>query len=323
MERTLAFTWKISRGESTKKTLHFIKVSHGNHSGIGEVAGITADPVKAEQLLEQFHDFAKMGRENLDEILGTDLPSHLKFGITSALTHLKAAQAGQTLAQYLGVTPKKKIATSFSLPILPLQDISSFFKERNLQNFSVLKLKISQDQAVESCLELARLFKGPLRIDANEAFETHTQVLSFLDQVKELNIQFVEQPLPRTDVIESKKLKEKSPFPIFADESVQEELFDASLLERFHGINVKLMKAGSYQQAIQQIKKAKALEMQVMLGCMVESSLAIAGAMAISEDVDYFDLDGFLYFEEEPHKLVTENKGLLTYRQDHPLFTNL
>ena len=85
------------------------------------------------------------------------------------------------------------------------------------------------------------------------------------------------------------------------------------------GSNVKLMKAGSYQRAREQIEKAKSLNLKTMLGCMVESSLGIAGAMSVSQDVDYFDLDGFLYFKQEPHGLVTENQGFLTYGHS-PLF---
>ncbi len=316
----LKFTWKISKGESSEKSLFFVKVEDGARSGMGEVAGITTDKQQFANLIEQFNDFADDHVSDIAEIRNYDLPPHLEFGISSALTHLEAEKKGHSLSRHLGVQPSLPITTSFSLPILPPDQTLDFFYKYNLDQYSVLKIKVSQDNPVQSCLQLAEVYKGPIRIDANEAFQTHNEVLDFIGQLKGIDIQFVEQPMPRQKKKEYLKLKVASPVPVLADESLQNQVLDEEFRELFHGINVKLMKAGSYQRALQQIRQAKAWDMQVMLGCMVESSLGIAGAMAISQDVDYFDLDGFLYFKNEPHNLVTENKGQLTYRQN-PLFS--
>ena len=158
---------------------------------------------------------------------------------------------------------------------------------------------------------MAEFYSGPLRVDANEAFQSAEEVLQFLDQVSDLNIEFLEQPMPAHNVEEYKKLKHLSSVPIMADESLQTQEVDDHLEEQFHAINVKLMKTGGYTKAIEQINQAKARGLKVMLGCMVETSLAIHGACAIGENVDWFDLDGFLFFEKEPFGLLKEENGML------------
>ncbi len=296
--------------------MFFINVQDGDHFATGEVAGITADPQKAQSLIAEFQKFTDLPFNTWQDIQNSPLPSHLKFGMTSALTHLLSQKKGERLHEFLGLKDKTPIPTSFSLPILPLPEIQPFFEKFQLQRFPVLKLKISQENPVEACQELARLYSGPLRIDANEAFTDSQQVLAFAKAIASLNIQFIEEPLPRGSVDEYIKLKQRSPLPIFADESVQSDLLTEDFKNQFHGVNIKLMKAGSYQRARQQIEQAKSWGLKIMLGCMVESSLGIAGAMTMAQDVDYFDLDGFLYFENEPFHLVTENQGKLTYRQN-------
>lgn len=312
----LKFTWKISRGESSEKLIYFLRMQTEGLSSVGEMAGITADPQKADALIELFHELKDQKFNSWEDLQNLNIPSHLKFGMSSAWTHFQAMANGQSLHQHLELQDTTPIETSFSLPILPLDEIAPFYEKFELSRFSILKLKVSNDKAIEACQELARIYKGPLRIDANEAFASAQEVMGFLSEVKNLPIQFIEEPMRRGSVEEYKKLKGQSPFPIFADESVQDAPLAESLREQFHGINVKLMKAGSYQRARQQIEQATDWNMQTMLGCMVETSLGIAGAMTIAQDVTYFDLDGFLYFENEPYKLVTENQGKLTYRQN-------
>ena len=100
---------------------------------------------------------------------------------------------------------------------------------------------------------------------------------------------------------------------IFADESVQDGRIIDDFQLGFHGINVKLSKAGGYYKAQRQLKEARELGLKTMLGCMVESSLGISCAMNIAHGVDYFDLDGFLLLKEDPMKLVYEEMGKLYF----------
>ena len=318
----LKFTWKIARGASQNKTIYNIKLSHGNLVSFGEVAGITSSSKLSEEQKNMLTEMGQFHPQTMDEIMAAPIPSHWKFGFSSAMIHMNCLEKKISLSQFLQQKPHPAITTSFALPILTPEEITSFYKKYELSRFSTLKLKINNEGPIEACETLAQLFQGPIRVDANEAFADHKQALNFIKNVSHLDIEFIEQPIPKGNSLENCSLKEKSPIPIMADESLQDQPLSESFRDEFHGINVKLMKAGSYQMAIKQLEQAKAWGMKTMLGCMVESSLGIAGAMSIANGVDYFDLDGFLYFVEEPHKLVTENKGILTYGQQHPLFIN-
>ncbi len=309
----LKFNWKISRGESDKKIIYIITVKKDQLFGQGEVAGLTLSE-RTESLIPQyFEEFKKKSPQNLKEVLEIKLPSHLRLGVSSALTQLQAKEAGQKLYEFLGQKKIKNIPTSFSLPIMDPSDIKDFFNQYNLSRFQSLKVKINQQSGIQAIEKIREFYKSPLRIDANEDFTTHQAALEFITAIKNQNIQFIEQPLPIQLIEESIKLKSKSPLPIFADESLQSQPIDDSITSAFHGVNIKLMKSGSLQNAIDQKAQAKSQGLKTMLGCMVETTLGIQTALNISDGFDYYDLDGFLFFKDEPFNLVTEKNGELNF----------
>lgn len=314
----LKFTWKISRGQSDQKKIFLIHLSDGENRSLGEVAGITKDDNKSSALIETFNEFVNSNPQNLDSILNTSMPSHLKFGITSAWTHLQAIKNKKSVGEFLELPVADNLPTSYALPIMDVASIGSFIEHHNLSRFPSLKIKVNAELAWEICSEVRRNYKGPLRIDANEAFSNAEQARNFMVKLSDFPIEFIEQPLKAGTIEESIKLKSISPYPLVADEDIQSDLLQDWIPEAFHGINVKLMKAGSYQRALEQLSQAKSLGLTTMLGCMVETSLGIAGAMTLADSVDYFDLDGFLYFLNEPFSHVIENKGILSYQQNTP-----
>ena len=88
---------------------------------------------------------------------------------------------------------------------------------------------------------------------------------------------------------------------------------DLELRLMFDGINVKLMKAGGYLNALRLLKEAKAAGMKTMIGCMVETTLAISSGLNLCSLADYADLDSFLVVKNEPYKLAKEENGILSY----------
>lgn len=318
LELTLQFLWKISRGQSQSKQLFIVEVESEGHRGLGEVAGITRNEVGFKKLLDEFNSFTDSSDIEINTKKLMKLPSHLRFGVTSALDHLEATKKGMSLATYLNTHPQKSIPTSFSLPIMEIGEIGAFIEKYRLNRFPSLKIKVDSLTPLETTREVALHYKGTLRVDANEAFSNADQTLKYMNSITSLEVEFIEQPMPSEKWTEYKKLKARSPFPLMADESVQSEDLDKKIKDGFHGINVKLMKAGSYRQALKQLDQAKDWGLSTMLGCMVETSLGIAGAMTLSERVDYFDLDGFLYFSKEPFSHVVENNGFLSYQPRPP-----
>lgn len=321
IELPLKFTWNISRNSSDIKRNFIVEVKNGSIAAMGEVAFNVRYGETRELILEKFEEFKSQvpqdlnGVENLVAFLETmDLPQSLKFGIESSFVHYVAILSGKNVAQLMGTNVVSSVKTSFSIPIMEIGKVESFIRENNLQRFSVLKVKVNRDNAHDFCKEILRLTNVPLRVDANESFESASETLKFLENFESISrLEFLEQPL-RSDLHEEMlELKKHSSVFLMADESVTKQEINNYYPERFHGINVKLMKAGGYMRALKQLRQAKLLGLKTMLGCMVETSLGISSALNISGGVDFYDLDGCLLIKEDPFKLVSEENGKIFY----------
>ncbi len=321
LELPLKFTWNISRNSSDTKKNFCIKVKNGSIEAMGEVAFNVRYEESRELILEKFEEFKNNAPQDFNGVESlvayletTDLPQSLKFGIESSFVHYIAILSGKPVAQLMGTNVVASVKTSFSIPIMEVGKLQSFIHDNNLKRFSVLKVKVNQDIAEEFCNEVLRLTDVPLRIDANESFQSARDALLFLERFKDLKrIEFLEQPLASNAHEESLELKINSKVFLMADESVTSEEVNQYHVERFHGVNIKLMKSGGYLKALKQLRQAKRLGLKTMLGCMIETSLGISSALNISSGVDFFDLDGCLLIKEDPYKLISEEKGKIFY----------
>jgi L-alanine-DL-glutamate epimerase-like enolase superfamily enzyme len=163
-----------------------------------------------------------------------------------------------------------------------------------------LKLKLGARDGLD--LERVRAVRAvtqlPLQVDVNEAWELEEALLA-LPVLQELGVEYCEQPLPAGDP-GGPELKQRSPIPIYVDEDCHTLRDVTTCAERAHGINVKLAKSGGIREAVRMVHAARALELGCMLGCMVESGLAIAAAAQIASLCDHVDLDGNLLLAEDP-----------------------
>ena len=137
------------------------------------------------------------------------------------------------------------------------------------------------------------------------------------------NVEFIEQPFKSTNLSDTAKLKNKSPLPIIADENSINSSDILKIENVFDGINIKLMKCGTLFEAIKMVKMARERDMQIMLGCMIESSVAITAAAHISPLADYADLDGNLLISNDPYKGVTVENGRLALPSSYGLGISL
>jgi len=245
--------------------------------------------------------------ENL--IWDLDIAHSLRAGIQMAFINYLASLSGKTVNELVGVRAISTVKTSFSLPIVPIEDVESILTKLNLHRFETLKIKLGEQNPLGLVHEVAKYYKGALRLDANEAFKNSYDVLKFLEKLPLERIEFLEQPMPSKEHEEYLLLKKSSPLPIFADESITSEDVTEYYAERFHGVNIKLMKSGGYYKALKQLRDAKLLKMKTMVGCMIETSVGISAAMHLTSYADYCDLDGFLLLEKDPYQLVFEEKG--------------
>jgi L-alanine-DL-glutamate epimerase-like enolase superfamily enzyme len=163
-----------------------------------------------------------------------------------------------------------------------------------------LKLKLGAGDGLD--VERVRAVRGvtdlPLQVDVNEAWELD-EALENVRALDGLGVQYVEQPL-RAGHPEGSRLKAQSPIPIYVDEDVHTLKDVGAAAQRAHGVNLKLAKSGGLREAIRMAHAARALDLGVMLGCMVESSLGIAAAVQMASLCDHVDLDGNLLLADDP-----------------------
>ena len=104
----------------------------------------------------------------------------------------------------------------------------------------------------------------------------------------------VEQPMAKERLDDNAWITERSPLPIFADESIQRLADIPSVKGAYHGINIKLMKCTGMREGWKMVNYARAEGMKVMVGCMTETSCAVSAAAQLAPAVDFCDLDGNL-----------------------------
>jgi len=193
--------------------------------------------------------------------------------------------------------------------------MKNFYDENNLKRFRYIKIKVNADEMLDAVSFLSTFCNQPLIVDANEAFTDVDQCIRTLEKIKKRNIEFIEQPMPAVMREESVYLKKYSPFVLFGDESITDEADFTSLSKMFNGVNVKLMKAGGYLNSVRLLKEAKKAKMKTMIGCMVETTLAISSGLNLCALADYADLDSFLVVKNEPFGIIKEDGGVIFFNR--------
>ncbi|OGR04771.1 MAG: hypothetical protein A2284_14410 [Deltaproteobacteria bacterium RIFOXYA12_FULL_61_11] len=163
-------------------------------------------------------------------------------------------------------------------------------------------LKVKVDSAFDLRLleEIQSISGAKLAIDANESWQYDEAVEKLNHLAERVDLEFCEQPLPASKVQDQRKLKQAVPVPIYLDEAIITRQDVELLAESCDGINVKLMKCGGIYRAIELITRARARNLKVLIGCMVESSIGITGASHIAHLADYLDLDGSSFLAWDP-----------------------
>ena len=202
------------------------------------------------------------------------------------------------MKDYFGVEEKVGPLTSFTIAIGEMDLIAQ--KVEEAKPYHILKVKLGSENDKEIIHAIRTETDKVIRVDANEGWDLdsgETMCKWLADQ----NVEFVEQPLPAEKVHETAELRKKSPLPLIADENCLYPENIPEIAHAFDGINIKLMKCGSMLKAKQMIDMARERDLQIMLGCMVESSIGITAATHLAPLVDYVDLDGNLLIDNDPY----------------------
>jgi L-Ala-D/L-Glu epimerase len=326
-ELRLANPWKIASsksttGSGTHRTVIVELTDADGVNAIGEAAPSSLYGESADGLL-QFLQSLDPGRISFADIPGSmayldmlpGIPVAAKCVLNLALLDGAAKRAGQALHDFLGLGFREQHhVTSFSIGI----DAPDSIRKKVLEAavYPVLKLKVGDSRDRENFAALRSVApQKPVRVDANEGWKTKEEALRNLEWfAADGRIQFVEQPMPRnTDAKDLTWLKERSPLPLFADESCHNINNIERCAECFHGVNVKLVKTGGVSMAHETLLAARAAGLKTMIGCMIETSVLISAGAHLAELADHLDLDGNILITNDPYLGATAEKGIMSF----------
>jgi len=190
-----------------------------------------------------------------------------------------------------------------------IDTIEKMLEKMQEKPWPIYKIKLGTDQDIEIVKALRNVTDSIIRIDANAAWEVE-EALKKIIVFKDLGVEFIEQPLAKDDWEGMKYLFQHSPLPLVADESCVREQDVEKCHNHFHGINIKLTKCSGITPALRMIKKARELNIKVMVGSMNESTLGSAAIAHLMPQADYADLDGPLLLDEDiATGLIYNNDG--------------
>jgi L-alanine-DL-glutamate epimerase-like enolase superfamily enzyme len=236
-------------------------------------------------------------------------PAPARCALDLALYDRLARQRSLPLYAFLGLPEPASMPTSFTIAIDTPEAMARLALEN--QHFPIIKVKLGSedDEARLKAIRQARP-DARLRVDANAGWDFE-EALRQVEKLQRYELEMIEQPLPKEQIEAMGELQKQVDLPLVADESVQtladvERLADAGV----RGINLKLMKVGGLTPALRMLSRARQLGLQVMLGCMVETSLGTTAMAHLAGMADWLDLDAPLLISNDPFSGVTYSPSL-------------
>ncbi|MFM8558013.1 MAG: dipeptide epimerase, partial [bacterium] len=316
LELHTIFEFRIAHGAKRAHVNTLVTIEHDGVVGVGEAApshyyGETTELVQAALDAWAPHlgddPFALDAiTARLDGVLQGNTAA--RAGLETALHDWIGKRLGQPVWRLFGLDPSR---TPLSCVTLGMADRAEMERKlETVRDFPMIKVKLGGPGDVENLRRIRERYTGKLQVDANTAWNA-ADAVRVLRLIEPLGIELVEQPVPRGDLDGLRWVRERSPIPVFADESAH-SLHDIGLLAgRVDGVNLKLMKTGGLREMRRMIEAARAHGMTVMLGSMVESSLALSAAAQLAPLVDYLDLDGHWLLKDDPFDGAPGERGLI------------
>jgi L-alanine-DL-glutamate epimerase-like enolase superfamily enzyme len=314
----LRHTWTTVMSSSAHRDNLHVYYTREGITGLGEGAPIVRyneNAESAQAVVDSVRDFilsadpwqfAKLLAEVFRRVEGQYAA---KAAIDIALMDWVGKKLGIPLYRYFGLDPKDAPATTFSIGIDTPEVTRQ--KVREAARFPILKIKVGLDTDEATIAAVRSVTGKPLRVDANEGWKNKEEAARKIDWLEKQGVEFVEQPMPAAMLEEARWVRDRVGLPIIADEACLHPSDIPKLAEAFDGVNIKLMKCGGILEAYRMLQIAKSLGLKTMLGCMIESSVAVTAAAHLSPLVDYADLDGNLLIANDPYDGVQVDKGKL------------
>jgi len=260
--------------------------------------------------MEQFNDPFLI--EDITDYIDKIAPGNYaaKASIDIALHDLTGKIVGEPWYKLWGLDPAKTPFTSFTIGI----DTPDVVKQKvaEAEPYKILKVKLGLGNDKEMIETIRTVSDKPICVDVNQGWKDKKYALEMAHWLKEQNVSFLEQPMPKEQTDDIAWLTQNAPLPVIADEALQTpgDLFKVK--DIYSGINIKLMKCGGMNAAHKMALLAREMGMKVMIGCMTETSCAISAAAQVSPLADWADLDGNLLISNDVYEGVTVEDGKIT-----------
>lgn len=309
----LKTTFRVAHGASDQRHNVLVHLDEG----VGEAAAVPYYGETQAGIIEYLRSVPDLGDDpfDMDAILARRPPGSRagRAAIDEALHDLWGKRLGQPLYKLFGLRPNRLPLTSFTIG---MDEPAVMAEQAKASGYPILKVKLGSGRDEDILAAIRHVTDARLRVDANAGW-TREQALQFIPRLAGYGLEFIEQPLVAEDVEGYFWLKEKLrtlkvTVPIFADESARTSRDVAKLAGAIDGVVVKLMKSEGIREALRMIHAARAHEMQVMVSCMVESSVGVTAAAHLAPLCDYADLDGPLLIRNDPYRGLRYEGATLT-----------
>jgi L-alanine-DL-glutamate epimerase-like enolase superfamily enzyme len=308
----------ISKGTKTHQPALLVELEYFGIKGYGEAPAITYYDITVEKMIEDIESkkqfiekFSFTEPDRYWHYLHHLIPQNpfLVCALDMAAWDIYGKMKRRQLHQLWNLDVSKNPLTDITIGIDTIENMVSKMKETP---WPIYKIKLGTPDDICIIRELRKHTDSVFRIDANAGWKAE-EALEKIKAFKDLNVEFIEQPLAKDDLEGMKFLFEQSPLPLIADESCVSENDVLKCKRFFHGINIKLTKCSGITPALRMIKMAREFGMKVMAGSMNESSIGTAAIAQLLPLLDYVDMDGPLLLAEDVATGVKFEDGKIIY----------
>lgn len=323
----------ISRGVTYGSTNLYVTVTDGIHTGIGEAApgagyDETLAPLAEGQLAEAFPEgVVRIGGDEDPSVYAVyaycrerGVAPPALAALDTAYWDLLAKQASMPLHRLLGLglpTAPTSVTAGLNPPEVTRERVPELLARTGAKS---LKVKVGSPNGLdydrahfEAARDAAKPFGVKLRVDANGGWSV-PDAIAMIAWLADRGVDYVEQPLVEGGEEGLAKVRAASPLPIFVDESCRFSQQIPNWAEHVDGVNLKLMKCGGITEALRIVATARAFGLKTMIGCMGESSVAIAAGTAIGALFDHIDLDSHFNLDPDPGEGLEMVEGVVLPR---------
>lgn len=309
----LKHSFRLATGVRSHTEVVYVKLEHEGLTTLGE----SSVPPYLGETVESVLDFLRRidsNQINLEDLRSTrqyldelkEGNQAAKAGVEMALIRMAAKRSGQSLFDYLGIEDQPT-ETSYTIGISNAKELHEKLEEA--KEYKIIKLKLGSVDDFALIKAFREKTQKPFTVDVNQGWSDYGKATDLAYYLREAGCLFVEQPFHREDIDAHFRLKEEEILPVYGDESIRGVNEFRDRVEAFDGVVVKLMKTSGPLGAMEILREARERGIKTIMGCMAESSVAVAMARILAPLADFADLDGPLLLKNDPYDLLTYHKG--------------